>query len=31
MNDVAQLLVVHFLGDFRDEPAGLGEAIGASM
>jgi len=28
MNDVAQLLVVHFLGDSRDEPARLGEADG---
>ena len=28
MNDVAQLLVVHFLGDFREEPARLGEADG---
>jgi len=31
MNDVAQLLVVHLLGDSRDEPARLGEADGALM
>jgi hypothetical protein len=31
MNDVAQLLVVHFLGDSRDELVRLGEAIGALM